>query len=56
MNKTNHMKREEPGQIGHLTSCGGSAFGRWGNSWLLDLDTTCLAPDAVASPVDSWLW
>ena len=65
MNKSKHEKKrkklvrnasEEPGQIGHLTSCGGSAFGRWGNSWLLDLDTTCLAPVAVASPVDSWLW
>ena len=55
MNKTKHMKREEPGQIGHLISCGGSAFGRWGNSCPLDLHTTCLAPVAVAL-LDSWFW
>ena len=62
MNKTKHEKKrknlvgnasEEPGQIGHLIPCGGSAFGRWGNSWLLDFHTTCLAPVALASP-ESW--
>ena len=36
--------------------CGGSVFGRaWGNPWLLDFHTTCLAPVALASP-DSWFW
>ena len=64
MNKAKHEKKrkklvrnasEEPGQIGHLTSCGGSPFGRWGNSCRLDLHTICLAPVAVASP-DSWFW